>query len=221
VLELSLTAAFLVGLLGGGHCAGMCGGIVGAVTVTLPGSRPKWPFLIAYNFGRILTYTLAGVLAGAIGASSFFLDHLLPIEKILYAVANVMLILLGLYLAGIWRVLTRLEVVGGLLWQRLQPYSRTLLPVRNVPQAILLGTLWGWLPCGLVYSVLVAAIATADPIGGGCLMLAFGLGTLPALLTMGMAAVQLKAWLQHLWVRRVSGGVVLGFGISGLLYLLR
>jgi sulfite exporter TauE/SafE len=221
VLELSLTAAFLVGLLGGGHCAGMCGGIVGAVTVTLPGSRPQWPFLLAYNFGRIASYSLAGVLAGAIGASSFFLDHLLPIEKILYAVANVMLILLGLYLAGIWRVLTRLEVVGGHLWQRLQPYSRKLLPVRTVPQAVLLGMLWGWLPCGLVYSVLVAAIATAEPAEGALLMLTFGLGTLPALLFMGMAAVQVKAWLQHPWVRRVSGVVVVVFGVSGLLQLLR
>lgn len=220
MLELSLTAAFLVGLLGGGHCAGMCGGIVGAVTVTLPGSRPQWPFLIGYNLGRIGTYTLAGALAGAIGASSFFLDHVLPIEKLLYALANLMLILLGLYLAGIWRVLTRLEAVGGMLWQRLQPYSRRLLPVRTLPQALLLGTLWGWLPCGLVYSVLVAAIATADPVKGGALMLAFGLGTLPALLAMGMAAVQLKAWLQNLWVRRVSGLVVLAFGVAGLLQLL-
>lgn len=221
MLELSLTAAFLVGLLGGGHCAGMCGPIVGAVTVTLPGSRPQWPFLISYNLGRIGTYTLAGVLAGAIGASSFFLDHVLPIEKILYALANLMLILLGLYLAGIWRVLTRLEALGGRLWQRLQPYSRRLLPVRTVPQSLLLGTLWGWLPCGLVYSVLVAAIATADPVEGGLLMLAFGLGTLPALLAMGMAAVQLKAWLQNIWVRRVSGLVVLAFGVAGLLQLLR
>ena len=221
MLELSLTAAFLVGLLGGGHCAGMCGPIVGAVTVTLPGSRPQWPFLISYNLGRIGTYTLAGVLAGAIGASSFFLDHVLPIEKILYALANLMLILLGLYLAGIWRVLTRLEALGGRLWQRLQPYSRRLLPVRTVPQSLLLGTLWGWLPCGLVYSVLVAAIATADPVEGGLLMLAFGLGTLPALLAMGVAAVQLKAWLQNLWVRRVSGVVVLAFGVAGLLQLLR
>lgn len=220
MLELSLTAAFLVGLLGGGHCAGMCGGIVGAVTVTLPGSRPQWPFLIGYNLGRIGTYTLAGALAGAIGASSFFLDHVLPIEKMLYALANLMLILLGLYLAGIWRVLTRLEAVGGMLWQRLQPYSRRLLPVRTVSQSLLLGTLWGWLPCGLVYSVLVAAIATADPVKGGALMLAFGLGTLPALLAMGMAAVQLKVWLQNLWVRRVSGFVVLAFGVAGLLQLL-
>lgn len=221
MLELSLTAAFLVGLLGGGHCAGMCGGIVGAVTVTLPGSRPQWPFLIGYNLGRIGTYTLAGVLAGVIGASSFFLDHVLPIEKLLYALANLMLILLGLYLASIWRVLTRLEALGGMLWQRLQPYSRRLLPVRTVPQALLLGTLWGWLPCGLVYSVLVAAIATADPVEGGLLMLAFGLGTLPALLAMGMAAVQLKVWLQNIWVRRVSGLLVLAFGVAGLLQLLR
>lgn len=221
MLELSLTAAFLVGLLGGGHCAGMCGGIVGAVTVTLPGSRPQWPFLIGYNLGRIGTYTLAGVLAGAIGASSFFLDHVLPIEKILFGLANLMLILLGFYLAGIWRVLTRLEAMGGMLWQRLQPYSRRLLPVRTVRQSLLLGMLWGWLPCGLVYSVLVASIATADPFGGGLLMLAFGLGTLPALLAMGMAAVQLKAWLQNLWVRRISGLVVLAFGVAGLLQLLR
>jgi sulfite exporter TauE/SafE len=214
--ELTLTAALLVGLLGGGHCAGMCGGIVGAVTVTLPGSKPKWPFLLSYNLGRIVSYTLAGVLAGAIGASSFFLEHVLPIEKILYALANVMLILLGLYLAGIWRVLTKLEAVGGKLWQRLQPWSRRLLPVRNIPQAVLLGMLWGWLPCGLVYSVLVAAIATADPIKGGSLMLAFGLGTLPTLLAMGMTAVQIKAWLQNIWVRRISGLVVIAFGILGL-----
>jgi sulfite exporter TauE/SafE len=214
--ELTLTAALLVGLLGGGHCAGMCGGIVGAVTVTLPGSKPKWPFLLSYNLGRIVSYTLAGVLAGAIGASSFFLEHVLPIEKILYALANVMLILLGLYLAGIWRVLTKLEAVGGKLWQRLQPWSRRLLPVRNIPQAALLGLLWGWLPCGLVYSVLVAAIATADPIKGGSLMLAFGLGTLPTLLAMGMTAVQIKAWLQNIWVRRISGLVVIAFGILGL-----
>jgi sulfite exporter TauE/SafE len=214
--ELTLTAALLVGLLGGGHCAGMCGGIVGAVTVTLPGSKPKWPFLLSYNLGRIVSYMLAGVLAGAIGASSFFLEHVLPIEKILYALANVMLILLGLYLAGIWRVLTKLEAVGGKLWQRLQPWSRRLLPVRNIPQAALLGLLWGWLPCGLVYSVLVAAIATADPIKGGSLMLAFGLGTLPTLLAMGMTAVQIKAWLQNIWVRRISGLVVIAFGILGL-----
>lgn len=220
MLELSLTAAFLVGLLGGGHCVGMCGGIVGAVTMTLPGSKPKWPFLLSYNLGRIGSYTLAGVVAGGIGASSFFLEQVLPIEKVLYALASLMLVLLGLYLAGIWRVLTRLEAVGGKLWQHIQPYSRRLLPVRTIAQSLLLGTLWGWLPCGLVYSVLVAAIATANPLQGGLLMLAFGLGTLPTLLAMGMAAVRLKSLLQNPWFRRLSGLAIAGFGLAGLFSLL-
>lgn len=221
MLEFSLTAALIVGLLGGGHCIGMCGGIVGAVTMTLPGNQPKPPFLLAYNLGRIMSYGLAGSLAGAVGASSFFLDHVLPVEKILYGLASLMLILLGCYLAGVWRVLTWLEKAGGVLWQRIQPLSRHLLPVTSLPQALLLGTLWGWLPCGLVYSVLVAAMATGDPLQGGLLMLAFGAGTLPALLTMGMATIRLKRFLQHRWVRLLSGLVMMGFGLAGLLGLLR
>lgn len=216
MLEFSLTAAFLVGLLGGGHCIGMCGGIVGAVTMTLPGSKPKLPFVLAYNLGRIGSYTLAGIIAGAVGASSFFLEHVLPVEKVLYALASLMLVLLGLYLAGIWRVLTRLEALGGRLWQHLQPYSKRLLPVRTLPQSLLLGVLWGWLPCGLVYSVLVAAVASGNPWQGGLLMLAFGLGTLPTLLAMGMTAVRLKYLLQNLWFRRLSGLLIAGFGLVAL-----
>lgn len=220
MLEISLTAAFLVGLLGGGHCVGMCGGIVGAVSITLPGSRPKLPFLLGYNLGRISSYALAGVIAGAVGASSFFLDHILPVEKLLYALASIMLVLLGFYLAGVWRVLTKLEHLGGKLWQRIQPYSQRLLPVKSVPQSFLLGTLWGWLPCGLVYSVLVAAIATANPLQGGLLMLAFGIGTLPTLLAMGMTAVKLKVFLQNIWFRRLSGLLIASFGLMGLFSLL-
>lgn len=216
MLEFSLTAALLAGLLGGGHCVGMCGGIVGAVTMTLPGNRPRLPFVLAYNAGRIASYSLAGIIAGAVGASSFFLDHVLPVEKVLYALASVMLVLLGLYLAGIWRVLTRLEALGGRLWQHLQPYSKRLLPVRTLSQSLLLGMLWGWLPCGLVYSVLVAAVASGSPAQGGLLMLAFGLGTLPTLLAMGMTAVRLKRLLQQLWFRRLSGLVIAGFGLLAL-----
>ena len=216
MLELSLASAFLVGLLGGGHCAGMCGGIVGAVSLSLPGSRPRIGFLLAYNFGRIASYGAAGLLAGAIGASSFFLDHVLPVERVLYALASVMLILLGLYLAGIWRGVVVLETVGGKLWRQVQPWSKRLLPVRTLPQALALGSIWGWLPCGLVYSVVVAALATGSPWHGAALMLAFGLGTLPALLAMGMAAVRMRAVLQHAWVRRLSGLAVIGFGLLGL-----
>ena len=216
MLELSLASAFLVGLLGGGHCAGMCGGIVGAVSLSLPGSRPRIGFLLAYNLGRIASYGAAGLLAGAIGASSFFLDHVLPVERVLYALASLMLILLGLYLAGIWRGVVVLETVGGKLWRQVQPWSKRFLPVRTLPQALALGSIWGWLPCGLVYSVVVAALATGSPWHGGALMLAFGLGTLPALLAMGMAAVRMRAVLRHVWVRRLSGLVVIGFGLLGL-----
>lgn len=220
MLELSYLAAFLVGLLGGGHCVGMCGGIVGAVSMTLPGTRPRLPFLLAYNLGRVGSYSLAGLLAGAVGASSFFLEHVLPVEKILYALANLMLVMLGLYLANLWHGVVALEKIGAGLWKLIQPYSKGFIPVTSFWQAVIVGALWGWLPCGLVYSVLVAALATGQPVHGALLMLAFGLGTLPALLAMGMAAIKLKTFLQTLWVRRLSGLLIIAFGLSGLLRLL-
>lgn len=226
MIELSLISAFLVGLLGGGHCVGMCGGIVSAVSMHLPSQPknvPKKPqkilFLIAYNLGRILSYTLAGMLAGLIGASSFFLNHVLPIQHLLYLMSSLMLILLGLYLAGFWYGITTIENAGRALWAKLQPYSKRYIPVQNLKQAFFLGGLWGWLPCGLVYSVLIAAMATGSALNGGLLMLAFGLGTLPTLLAMGMTAVKLKAALQNVWVRRTSGLLVLGFGLAGILRL--
>ena len=220
MLELSLMSAFLVGLLGGGHCVGMCGGIVGAVSMHLPQSKSKVTFLLAYNAGRILSYTLAGAIAGLVGASSFFLNNVLPIQHFLYGISSVILIAVGLYLAGIWHGVTYLENAGNAIWKTLQPYSKRFIPVQNFKQAFLLGSLWGWLPCGLVYSVLIAAIATGNAMNGGLLMLAFGLGTLPTLLTMGMAAVRLKAVLQNIWVRRTSGLLVLVFGVVGLLRLI-
>lgn len=220
MIELSLMSAALVGLLGGGHCVGMCGGIVGAVSMHLPQSKSKAPFLFAYNAGRILSYTVAGVIAGLVGASSFFLEHVLPIQHVLYGISSLILITLGLYLAGIWHGVTYLESAGQVVWKILHPYSKRYIPVQNLKQAFLLGSLWGWLPCGLVYSVLIAAIATGNAINGGLLMLTFGLGTLPALLTMGMAALRLKGVLQNIWVRRTSGLVVLGFGLLGLLRII-
>ena len=220
MLELSLMSAFLVGLLGGSHCVGMCGGIVGAVSMHLPQSKSKAPFLLAYNAGRILSYAIAGAIAGLVGASSFFLEHVLPIQHVLYGISSLMLIVLGLYLAGIWHGVTYLENAGKVIWKILQPYAKRYIPVQNFIQAFILGGLWGWLPCGLVYSVLIAAIATGNIVSGSLLMLAFGLGTLPTLLTMGMAAVRLKTRLQNIWVRRASGLLVLGFGLIGLLKLI-
>ncbi len=220
MLEMSLISVFLVGLLGGGHCVGMCGGIVAAVSVSLPNQQTKWPLLLAYNAGRIASYTLVGALAGALGASSFFLSHVLPIEKALYGLANLMLVLLGLYLAGLSQWVTHIEGLGQRVWRTMQPLGKRFLPVKTLPQSFGLGLVWGWLPCGLVYSVLVAAMASASAMQGALLMLCFGLGTLPTLLLMGLSAVRLKQYLQMPWLRRTCGLVVAGFGLVGLLKLI-
>jgi hypothetical protein len=217
--EPNLLALFLVGLLGGTHCVGMCGGIVAAISMQLPGQGTRLSYHFAYNAGRILSYAGVGAIAGAVGSSTLLLEHFFPVQQGLYAVANIMLILLGLYLAGLWQAITRIEQLGGLLWQRIQPFSRKLLPVKSPLQAFKLGTLWGWLPCGLVYSVLITALASGSMASGAASMLAFGLGTLPNLIAMGLFAQQLQALTKNIWVRRAAGLMVAGYGVWGLMRL--
>lgn len=216
--ELSLLSAFLVGLLGGVHCVGMCGGIVGALTLGLPAdlqgrTRAMLPYLIAYNGGRIVSYTAAGALMGGVGwlAANAFAVH--QAQQVLQALAGLFMIALGLYLAGWWYGLTRVEEAGTVLWRRLEPLGRRLLPVRRPPQAFILGLVWGWLPCGLVYSVLIWAIAAGTPTDGALLLLAFGLGTLPNLLAMGVFAAALSGWVRRGWVRATAGLLVIAFGV--------
>lgn len=216
MIEYSLLAALVVGLLGGVHCVGMCGGIVGALSLGLPAQRQGWrgslPLQLAYNLGRLASYAVAGALVGGVTAVA---GHLLDIrvwQQVLLGLAGGFLILLGLYLAGWWGVLRRVEAVGGRLWRRIEPAGRRLLPVRHVWQALLLGALWGWLPCGLVYSVLIWAMAAGSAGQGALLMLAFGLGTLPNLLAMGLFAQHLRRFVARPGVRRAAGLLVMAFG---------
>ncbi len=222
--ELSLLAAFLTGLLGGAHCVGMCGGIVAAMSFQEPGAsaaggRRPVIFHLAYNAGRIASYTLVGALAGLLGSAAFLSDSLFPLQRGLYVLAQVVLILLGLYLAGLNQSVLVIERLGGGLWRGIQPMLSRLLPIRNPIQALAAGAAWGWLPCGLVYSVLVSALASGGPLGGGMLMLAFGLGTLPNLLLMGWAAQSLRQLTRQVWLRRLAGLVVAGLGVWGLIQL--
>lgn len=217
--ELSLVAAFLVGFLGGAHCVGMCGGIVAAMSWH-GGVRLPFELHLGYNLGRILSYTLAGALAGLAGSAAYLSAHLLPLQQALYLLAQVVLILLGLYLAGLNRAILVLERAGGGIWARLQPRLARLLPVRSPGQAVLAGVLWGWLPCGLVYSVLISALASGGVLQGAALMLAFGLGTLPNLLAMGWAADRLRAITADRRLRRAAGLLVAAFGVWGLVRLL-
>jgi sulfite exporter TauE/SafE len=214
--ETGYIAVFLVGLLGGTHCMAMCGGIVGALTVGTPPGRPQWPLHLAYNLGRISSYALAGAVLGAIGSAGLLLNEALPVQMTLYVLANLMLVALGLYLIGVPQGLTFLERGGQKVWARIQPLTRRFLPATSVSRALPLGMLWGFLPCGMVYSVLTTALLTGSAVRGAGLMLAFGLGTLPNLLLAGFLLRRFRDIVQGRAVRLVSGLLVLGFGVWGL-----
>lgn len=209
-------AVFLIGLLGGTHCVGMCGGIVSALTVQLPGEKPPLRLHLAYNAGRIASYTLAGALMGAISSMGLLLNGFLPIQMGLYVAANLLMVALGLYLLGFTKGLSFLEKAGQGVWSRIQPLTGRFLPVRGIAQAFPLGLLWGWLPCGMVYSVLATALLTGSALRGAATLLAFGLGTLPNLLLAGMLLVRFRHLVQSTAIRAFSGLVVLGFGVFGL-----
>ncbi len=214
--EFSIIAVLLIGLLGGVHCLGMCGSIVGVFTSQVPKDSARWPFHLGYSGGRIVSYAAAGALVGAIGQAGLLMRDAVPVQHLLFALSSLMLVALGLYLAGVWGVVRRLERMGGGLWKRLQPYTTRLLPVNTVPRALGLGALWGWLPCGLVYSVLLTSLASGSAAQGALIMLAFGLGTLPNLLAIGLFWDSVKGWVQSPRVRLAAGLLVVAFGVYGL-----
>lgn len=216
MLEVSFLSLFLAGLLGGVHCIGMCGGLVSALSLQLPAARSRWPFLLTYNLARLCSYGLAGTLAGWLGSASGLFHSLLPISLALYLLASLLLIGLGLYLAGLSNAISWLERPGKRLWRYLNPLLTRLLPVHSLSQAWLVGMLWGWLPCGLVYTALVSALASGAPLKGAGIMLCFGAGTLPNLLTMGAAAHKLSMFVRAPLVRRIAGLTVAGFGAVGV-----
>lgn len=207
--------AFAVGLLGGVHCVGMCGGIAASLGGE-GGSHPAWAVRLGYNAGRAGSYALAGALAGGLGGAGLLLGRALPLQIAFYVVANVLLVALGLYLAGWTRPLSRLEGSGGRLWKLLQPLATRLLPARTVAQGLALGAVWGWIPCGLVYSVLGTALLTGSAVGGSAVMLAFGAGTLPNLLAAGWLLSRGRRWARSPGLRLAAGGMVAGFGLVGL-----
>jgi sulfite exporter TauE/SafE len=250
MIEVTLLSVFLLGLFGGLHCAGMCGGIVSVISAGAgrkPVGRPipirvveqgipdmpahsPMPLtgrlisqptrhLLAYNAGRIATYTLIGTLAGALGSATSLARNLLAIEQAMFVAANLLLIVLGLYLSGALRSLAFLEQAGTGLWRLLSPIAARLLGLRSPRGAFATGLVWGLVPCGMVYSVLIAALLSGSATQGAGLMLAFGLGTLPNLLALGWAANHGQRWLKKPGLRAMAGLLVIGFGVAGLLRL--
>jgi hypothetical protein len=218
-MDALLAAMLAAGLASGLHCVGMCGGIVAAfdASVANPHSnrvipiraKTDWQRRLAFNFGRISTYAAAGAAAGLLGGAAYAAGAL-PAQAVLYVAANIMLVLMGLHLAGAGRLLGRLEALGAPLWRRLQPLAARLLPARTLSQSYAAGLVWGWLPCGMVYAALAGAMLAGSPARGALAMTAFGLGTIPFLLAAGWLAARLRAW------RVAVGGAVLAFGTYGL-----
>jgi sulfite exporter TauE/SafE len=209
-------AAFTSGLLGSVHCAAMCGGIAGALCRADRLSRAGVARLAAYHSGRILSYASAGAIVGAIGAAGLSLRGGHGAQRFLLYTAGVALLLMALYVSGFAPVVRRLEQVGAHLWKRLQPLSRRFLPVDTVPRALGLGALWGWLPCGMVYTALLTAVAVAEPLQSALVMLAFGAGTLPAMLGVSLFTANLRPLATRRPVRVAASIAIFALGAAAL-----
>jgi sulfite exporter TauE/SafE len=183
-------SAFLLGLSGAGHCLGMCGGV--AVALNLGGQRST-PVTLSYHSGRIASYTVLGGLLGFAAGSIDITAWTIALRYL----AGLLLIGMGLYIAGWWRGMVALERGGAALWKPVQRLSARLLPVQHWPQGFALGLCWGLMPCGLIYSGLAWAATAQDAAASATMMFLFGLGTLPAMLTTSLGASRLQAFLQR------------------------
>jgi hypothetical protein len=224
-VDISLPVAFVVGLLSTVHCVGMCGGVMGALSFALPPATRDRPaqlagFLLAYNVGRILSYALAGALAGGLGLTVVQSSGSVGAANALRAAAGVLMVLAGFHLAGWLPAVARLERLGAPLWRLLEPYARRLVPVHTPSRAVLYGAVWGWLPCGLVYAMLGVAAGQAGIAAGAATMAAFGLGTLPTLVATGLFAGRLHRLGRGPLLQRIGGAAVALVGLATLVYVL-
>lgn len=218
--DITFFTLFLLGFFGGTHCVGMCGGLSGAFALQLPPHLNRLGLIVLLNLGRISSYVLIGLIVGLVGQIGISLDDTRWLQNGLYIAANMLLLLLGLYLAGLSTAATQIERIGRPIWKRLNPILNRLLPIKSVPACFGVGMLWGWLPCGLVYSASLYALGSGNAVQGGLYMLAFALGTLPNLLAMGIFAAQLKTRLQRKAIRLCAGLLVAGWAVFRLAFML-
>jgi len=177
------------------------------------------PFLLAYNSGRLLSYSIAGGLLGGISMLATNLIAIQQFQSILHIIASLLMLALGFYLAGWWYGLNRIELLGTGLWKKIEPFSRKFIPVKHIHQAFFLGLFWGWLPCGLVYTLLFWSISSASAVKGSLLMLSFGLGTLPTLFTIGLFASSLTSFIHNKWVKTIAGLSLIALALYNLFNL--
>ncbi|HIG89040.1 sulfite exporter TauE/SafE family protein [Candidatus Thioglobus sp.] len=216
-----LISVFLMGLLGGVHCLGMCGGVVGMLTASLPeqtraDSKQILLYHFNYNLGRILSYALLGIVFGFIGELLSSTLQMSVFDQVLRIFSGALMIMVGLYIANWYTGIQSLEKIGAKLWAVLQPITKRFLPVKNLKSAFLVGLFWGGIPCGLVYGALSFAIVSGSAVQGVLIMLAFGLGTLPSLLLMAGFSLKLNESINKPIIRKLSGALIIVLGVLAL-----
>ncbi len=214
---LSAIIAFNMGLLSSVHCLGMCGGIITMLMkATANGNDASAKPLassLAYNLGRISSYCIAGLIAGLFGAGLSALIATYQLHMWVQVFAAVILILLALSILNLFSF-ARLERLGQQIWNKVQPFSKRLLPVDSFRKALLFGMVWGWLPCGLVYSALLLGLTTGTVGGAVLVMFCFGLGTLPSMISAGFVTEQLQQYINQRQLRWCSAAMLILLAIS-------
>lgn len=218
-METSFFIAFILGLISTMHCWGMCGGIVGALSISLPAEINKdilgrLLYISMINTGRVISYVIAGFLIGSLGYHISQLISPSAGHQVLQIAAGIVLVFIGLHLTGWLPYLRRIESIGLRLWQFIQPLGRRFIPINTLPKALMMGIIWGWLPCALVYAVLLWASTGGSGLNGSLLMLSFGIGTLPGMLSAGFAGNKLFSLSRRQSLRKVIGIVLVIFGCT-------
>ncbi|SYZ81315.1 membrane copper tolerance protein [Vibrio paracholerae] len=203
--------AWVIGLLGAGHCLGMCGGISGLLSLNQPHRSPR--LLLYYNLGRLLSYAIIGGIVGGLTSSLTALIDIQSALTWLRILAALLMVVLGLYIGRWWFGLLWLEKIGQKIWPLISPLGKSFLPLKQQWHALPFGLIWGWLPCGLVYSMLTWAAVAGSFSQGAAIMLAFGLGTLPAMLATGWGVTKITYWQKSIFVRRGAALLIITYGL--------
>lgn len=214
-MNLDLIGAFMVGVVGSAHCIGMCGGIASLISIdpNVPKlNSKKITNIVGYNLGRLSSYALLGGILGGALASLVELSQLTQLLTGLRVVAAILMIALGLYIGQWWFGILKVESIGKGIWRYISPIAQKLIPIKHPLHAIPLGFLWGWLPCGLVYSMLSWAIVSGSALAGAGTMLAFGLGTLPSMLAFGVGAAFINQLKSSSLFKRTAGALLIIYG---------
>ncbi|MCG8324791.1 MAG: sulfite exporter TauE/SafE family protein [Thiotrichales bacterium] len=216
MIVLNLLIAFNLGIISTLHCWGMCGPIITAYSLGLRQEKQSPRYILIFNSGRISSYVIAGVLAGLTGAGFAGIIQDFHGQTVLQILAAIILICIGLHVAGWFPQFKRLESTGLVIWKLLQPLTTRLLPVDTYSKAFMSGAIWGWLPCGLVYSLLLWNLAQANAVSAGLNMLAFGFGTLPGMVAAGLTADRISEVFRRQNLKKLLGTVVILFGLFTL-----